>query len=184
MLLIIIAGIPTAVMGFLLVDIFEEKFWQPEVACIGLLITGTFLWSTKKCRQREDTSYLFSTISYGKAFLIGIAQGIAIFPGISRSGATISTALFLKTDRRDAAVFSFLLSIPSIAGAIGLKLLKTPLGQISDWNPYTIGFLAALIFGTLSLLFLMRVVLHGKFFKFSYYCWIVGILGLIFLNLI
>jgi len=179
-LLIIVAGIPTAIMGFVLVDYMEKYFWSMKEACIELIMTGFILWFTQyapsKKIELEET--LFSNITIPKAFLIGIAQGISIFPGISRSGLTIATALFLKTGRRDAAVFSFLLSIPSIIGAVGLKLLKTPLTHFHPLH-FGIGFTTSLLLGTISLLFLIKLVLEGKFYKFSYYCWIVGSAALI-----
>lgn len=176
--LILCAGIPTGIMGFLLKDVIES-FWTMKTSCASLLITGTFLWFTRRVPEKTDSQdFLFSTITVPKAFLIGLAQGLAIFPGISRSGATISAALFCKTARRDAGTFSFLLSIPSLIGAFGLKLIKAPPSILPDTSLLLIGFSFSLIIGIISLVFLIKVILRGKFYKFSYYCWAAGLLGL------
>ncbi len=179
MLLIIAGCIPTALMGLFLVDIME-RFWTLKIACTGLLITGTYMWFThyvsKERLMVEET--LFSTLTIPKAFLIGATQGLALFPGVSRSALTITTALLLKSRRNEAVTFSFLLSIPSIMGAIGLKLYKTPHLEI-DALPMLGGFLTAFIIGLPSLWILIKIVRQGSFFKFSYYCWIVGLGGLL-----
>ncbi len=181
LLLIIVAGIPTGIIGMTLFHQIEQTFGSMKIASGCLLVTGSFLWLTKKIPEKSITleGPLFSFITIPKAFLIGLAQGIAILPGISRSGATITTALILKSGRRDAATFSFLLSIPSILGALALKIYKTPHLQIPDANPFIIGFLFSLVFGTLSLMFLIKILMRGEFFKFSYYCWALGIGGLL-----
>lgn len=179
-LLLIMAGcIPTALMGFFLVDIME-RFWTMNVACIGLLITGTYMWLTRWAPKERLAveELLFPTLTVPKAFLIGTAQGLALFPGISRSSLTITTALLLKSRRTEAVTFSFLLSIPSIIGAIGLKLYKTPHLELNSF-PMLAGFLSAFIVGLPSLWILIKIVRQGHFFKFSYYCWAVGIGGLI-----
>ncbi len=112
------------------------------------------------------------------AILIGIAQGVAIIPGISRSGATISTGLFLGLDRELSGKFSFLLSIPAILGATLLEFRKVDTGQ-ELWVTL-IGTVIAFGIGILSLRFLMKIIKVGKIFSFSYYCWSLGIIMLIF----
>jgi len=179
LLLIIVGCIPTALIGLFLVDIME-RFWTLNMACIGLLVTGTYMWFTRyvsKERLVVEEAF-FLTLTVPKAFLIGVAQGFALFPGVSRSALTITTALLFKSRRNEAVTFSFLLSIPSIIGAIGLKLYKTPHLEL-DPLPMLGGFLSAFVIGIPSLWILIKIVRQGNFFKFSYYCWAVGIAGLI-----
>jgi undecaprenyl-diphosphatase len=105
--------------------------------------------------------------------LIGIAQGMAIIPGISRSGATISTGLFCGLDRDLSARFSFLLSIPAILGATVLEVKK--FGSIQELGITLIGTVVAFGVGILSLTFLIKINTIGKISNFSYYCWIIGL---------
>jgi undecaprenyl-diphosphatase len=105
--------------------------------------------------------------------LIGIAQGMAIIPGISRSGATISTGLFCGLDRDLSARFSFLLSIPVILGATVLEFKK--FGSIQELGITLIGTVVAFGVGILSLTFLIKINRIGKISIFSYYCWIIGL---------
>ena len=113
---------------------------------------------------------------------MGLAQGLAVTRGISRSGSTIATALFLGVNRREAATFSFLLSIPAILGALLLKLDLEALSQAgggpSPWA-YLIGLLVSALVGVLCLELLLGVVQRGKLHHFAYYCWVVGLSGLL-----
>ena len=118
-------------------------------------------------------------MGWADALLIGIAQGIAIIPGISRSGATISTGLFSGLDRELSAKFSFLLSIPAILGATLLELRK--FDTASGLTPALIGTVIAFGVGTLALTLLVKVIKMGKLFNFSYYCCGIGTLMIIFL---
>lgn len=169
--LIVIGSIPTGLMGFLFKDWFESLFSQPKTAGAMLLVTGSILfltrWTAREGRSLEKTGWR-------DALLIGIAQGIAIIPGISRSGATISAGLFLGLNRQLAGKFSFLLSIPAILGATFLELRKVD--SIPEIQTASIGTVAAFLAGVLSLIFLMKVIQKGKMFHFSYYCWGMGIL--------
>jgi undecaprenyl-diphosphatase len=140
-----------------------------------LLITGTFLWLTRWTKKEGRN---IARMKWLDSILIGIAQGIAILPGISRSGATISTGLFCGLDRELSAKFSFLLSIPAILGATLLEFKRfDSIEQI--WIILT-GTAIAFGVGILSLKFLIKINRIGKIFHFSYYCWIIGILIIIF----
>jgi undecaprenyl-diphosphatase len=173
-LLIVIASIPTGLIGFFLKYWFESLFSRPSLVGVMLLITGGILalthWMNKEGRP-------FSRMQWVDAFLIGIVQGLAIIPGISRSGATISTGLFLGLNRELSARFSFLLSIPAIVGATFIEL-KT-IGQGEEVWISLAGTAAAFVVGMLTLPFLMSVIKTRKLSNFSYYCWIVGILIII-----
>lgn len=139
-----------------------------------LLITGGFLgltrWMNKEGRP-------FARMRWMDAFLIGIVQGLAIIPGISRSGATISTGLFLGLNRELSGRFSFLLSIPAIVGATFIEFQTMGYGE-EIWISLA-GTAAAFVVGILTLPFLMSVIKTRKLSNFSYYCWIVGILIII-----
>jgi len=173
-LLIIIATIPTGFMGLLFKDWFESLFSRPKVVGGMLFITGLVLyltrWTKKERRALEQMRWI-------DAILIGIAQGVAIIPGISRSGGTISTGLFLGLDRELSGKFSFLLSIPAILGATLLEFRKMDMNQ-ELWTTL-IGTTIAFGIGILSLLFLMKIIKVGKIFNFSYYCWSLGIIMII-----
>jgi undecaprenyl-diphosphatase len=173
---IIVATIPTGLMGILFKDWFESLFSKPKVVGGMLLITGMVLWLTrwtkKEGRPLEQMRWI-------DAILIGIAQGLAIIPGISRSGATISTGLFCGLDRELSGKFSFLLSIPAILGATLLEFRKMDAGQ-ELWTTL-IGTAIAFGMGILSLKFLMKIIKVGKIFNFSYYCWSLGTAMIIFI---
>ena len=124
----------------------------------------------------NDTKDLFS-MSYYNAFIIGLAQAIAVFPGISRSGMTISIALFIGLNRDWAGRFSFLISLPAIFGALLLSIK-----DLADFNiTYAlVGFITAFVFGIIALKFLMAFLKKGKLFYFGFYCMIVGIAVLVY----
>ena len=180
-LLIIVGSLPAAIIGFTLLEVVEKSFNSMKVAGVGFLITGTWLWFTRYVPPKSILleGFLFSDITFKKAFLIGLAQGIALLPGISRSGTTIATALFLRTGRRDAATFSFLLSIPAICGAIGLKLTQLPSWPANEIPLFATGFILSCLCGLGALAFLIKLIRRGNFYKFSYYCWLVGIAALV-----
>lgn len=175
-LLILVASVPAAIAGFTLLDVIEKSFGSMKIAGIGLLITGVWLWLTRFTRHKplELDNFLFSDMTFPKAFIIGVAQGIALIPGISRSGSTIATALLLKVPRREAVAFSFLLSMPAVAGAAVLKLLDTPQFDFHLLPQFIAGAVVSCLVGIGALLFLIRWVERGGLFKFSYYCFLVG----------
>jgi undecaprenyl-diphosphatase len=123
-------------------------------------------WTRKEGRKIMKMGWLDSV-------LIGISQGMAIIPGISRSGATISTGLFCGLDRDLSARFSFLLSIPAILGATVLEFKR--IGSVQELGITLIGTLVAFGMGILSLTFLIKINRIGKLSNFSYYCWIIGL---------
>jgi undecaprenyl-diphosphatase len=173
-LLIVIASIPTGLIGIFFKDWFESLFSRPGLVGVMLLVTGSFLWLT---RWMNKEGRPLVRMRWMDAFLIGIAQGLAIIPGISRSGATISTGLFLGLNRELSGRFSFLLSIPAIVGATLIEFQTTGLGN-EIWISLA-GAIAALVVGLLTLPFLMSVIKMQKLSNFSYSCWMVGILIII-----
>jgi len=170
LLWIIVASVPTGLIGLFLKDWFESFFSQPKLVGVMLLITGSFLWLT---RWTKKEGRKIMRMGWLDSVLIGIAQGMAIIPGISRSGATISTGLFCGLDRDLAARFSFLLSIPAILGATVLEFKK--FGSVEEVGVTLMGTIVAFGTGILSLTFLFKINTIGKISNFSYYCWIIGL---------
>lgn len=168
--LILVASIPTGLMGILFKDWFESLFSKPNIVGGMLLITGSILWLTRWVK-REGGS--LEKMRWIDAILIGVVQGVAIIPGISRSGATISMGLFCGLNRELAGRFSFLLSIPAILGAMLLELWKVD--SMPELQAVSIGTAMAFLAGFLSLAFLMKVIQMGKIYNFSYYCWGIGV---------
>lgn len=170
---LVIASIPGAVIGFLLEDIAETVFRAPLLIAIMLILMGIFLvWADRRGRKEID----LEGINLKTSFLIGLSQALAIIPGVSRSGITMTTGLLLGMTREDTARFSFLLSTPIILGA---GLIKTP--QILA-NPaminanFIIGMLVAAVVGLLSIGFLLRYVQTKDFRPFAWYRFALGAL--------
>ena len=171
---IIVGTIPTGLIGFLFKDWFKTFFSRPKLVGVMLLITGLLLWLT---RWTKRGGRKIENMNWMDSILVGIAQGMAIIPGISRSGATISTGLFCGLDRELSGKFSFLLSIPAILGATLLEFKKIDSFQ-EVWT-ILIGMAIAFGVGILSLRFLLKINKIGKISNFSYYCWIIGIVIII-----
>jgi len=173
-LCIILASIPTGLIGILFKDWFESFFSKPHWVGGMLIITGLILWLTRFAKKERKP---IEQMGWFDAILIGIAQGIAIIPGISRSGSTISTGLFCGLDRELSGKFSFLLSIPAILGATLLEYKKMDIA--SGVGTILIGTVVAFGVGILALTFLMKIIKAGKIFNFSYYCCGMGLLMII-----
>lgn len=179
MFMIIIASIPTAIMGFLFDDLFEKAFSSMSVVGFTLLITGVLLWMTKKMTNGRKQARDISTTD---ALTVGVLQGIAITPGISRSGTTIFAGLLRGFNVELATKFSFLLSIPVILGAAlleSIKLVKSGQG-LTNGFPMFVGFIVAAISGYFAIRFLVDLINNKKFHYFSYYCWAAGILIILY----
>ena len=173
---ILVSMIPAFIVGFTLKDRVEEILASPFLVSIMLLVTGFILFLTKFAKERKGK------VTLGSSLLIGISQAFAMIPGISRSGSTISTALYLGINREDAANFSFLMVIPVIAGAMLLQILD--LIEIGvDGTQITnllIGFFTAFISGYYALKYLIVILKKKGFHYFAFYCWLVGGFGLIY----
>ena len=175
LLAILIGNIPTVIIALIFESIFERFFNIPALASIMIIVTGVVLWATKLAHVKEGGR---NKVRFIDALIVGAAQGIAIIPGISRSGTTIATASFLGIKRELAAKFSFLLSVPVIIGGVILKFDDISEGTVNFQN-IIIGTIASAIIGYLALSFLVRLIEKGKFHLFSYYCWSVGIISTI-----
>lgn len=176
-MMILAASIPTGLIGVLFKDqlegLFASMFWTGASFILNGLMLLTVVWA--KDRERE-----VSDIKWWEAVAIGVAQGIAIIPAISRSGATITLGMFLGMKREKAAEFSFLLSIPAILGALALKLRHH--ADVHSALSLGIGFIVSLAVGYFSLILLVALIRRGKFQWFGYYCVAVGAAVLMFMR--
>ena len=190
-LLIIVASIPTALIGLGLKKQFEAMFSSPTAVCVALSITGILLLVSEKLKKnsvnkdataegkQSSGSPTLSSLSYGKAIVTGVAQGIACTPGISRSGSTIAAGLLLGLKGDDAAKFSFLLMVPSVGGATLLEVIKViKNGKLAEGLVPTnlfVGAITALVVGLLSLKLLTYIINKQKLSYFAYYLFAISI---------
>lgn len=172
---ILISMIPAGLVGFF----FEaqlESFFGGNIALVGamLLVTALLLWLADKAKNTNKQ------VSYQNAFVIGIAQAIAMLPGISRSGATISTSVLLGNDKDKAARFSFLMVVPLIIGKIAKDILSGDLSsETANVTSLGIGFAAAFISGLFACSWMLKLVRKSKLSWFAIYCVIVGVLAIV-----
>ncbi|MFO8184539.1 MAG: undecaprenyl-diphosphate phosphatase [Candidatus Aegiribacteria sp.] len=171
--LLALASVPAALAGLYLQDSIAGLFNSPVAVSVMLLVTGAVLYSTKfikgGTRDRPTPA---------GGLLVGISQALSLLPGISRSGLTISSGLFAGIRREKAARFSFLLSVPAIAGAAALKLGDAGTGD-TGLSLLLIGFCVSAVTGYAALRILLRFLRSGRFAVFAWYCWLVGLSGLI-----
>jgi len=168
---IIISMLPAVVVGLL----FEKQlaaFFDGNILLVGfmLLVTALLLLLADKAKNTQKE------VSFSNSLLIGVSQAIAMLPGISRSGATISTAVLLGIDKTNAARFSFLMVVPLIFGKIGKDILGGDLAfQSSEIIPIAAGFIAAFIAGLFACKWMIALVKRSKLSYFALYCAVVGI---------
>lgn len=178
---VMVGSVPTALIGLLFKDSFERLFASVTAVGVAFLVTGAILMLSRLAAKRrlDADSDKPHTLTLVRALAIGVAQGLAITPGISRSGTTISTALLLGVERELAARFSFILSVPAILGATALQLRDVAIDAQAAYL-FTAGALAAAISGYIALRIVIRTVRHGSFHWFSLYLWPLGIAVLIY----
>ena len=171
--LFIAAGsVPIALIGFVFHDFFESLFDNLLVVGIALLITGFVLFFSEKRIGNRKMGILDS-------LLIGLAQAVAIIPGVSRSGVTVATGLLRKIDKATAFKYSFLLSIPAVIGATVMESRELVVGNV-DMIPLFLGAIISMIVGYVSLKLLQKIVMSEKIHLFAYYCWLVGLAIILF----
>lgn len=176
---ILLSMVPAAIVGVLLEEQIEALF-SSQLLLVGLmlLLTGALLMLADRAKETQKS------VGVRDAILIGIAQAVAILPGISRSGATISTSVLLGVDREKAARFSFLMVVPLIFGKIAKELVDAvragePLTNVGfEWQ-LVVGFLCAFLTGLIACVWMIKLVKSSKLSYFSYYCFAVAILVLI-----
>jgi undecaprenyl-diphosphatase len=173
--LLIVATIPAAVIGYLFNQALEEFFHSLIYVGVFFLVTGLILWST---RSRAGTH---AEPRLGGAAAIGFAQAVAILPGISRSGSTVSAALWLGLTPVAAAEFSFLMAVPVIAGAALLEGRHATVGLAHvGVVPFVAGLVVAFASGIFAIRFLVAMLRRGRFYTFAPYCWVVGVFTIAF----
>jgi undecaprenyl-diphosphatase len=170
--LIIVGTIPTALIGLIFGNAIEALFSSLLPIAGAFVICGVVLYSSKIGNEKKES------IGYLEALVIGTAQGIAIIPGISRSGLTIAVALLLGTKREKAFKFSFLLSVPAIIGALGLTLYEQHAALVLagvGWTEILVGVAVSMVVGYFALNLLRKIIAHKKFYFFAFYCWLLSI---------
>ncbi len=171
---LVVATIPAAVLGLLFEDFIGEQLKGLKVVGATLIITGIALWLIRNLRGSKGESAL----NFKDALIVGLAQAVALIPGISRSGATIVAAMGLGMKQETALRFSFLLFIPVSVGSMILSIGDLQFGDMLI--PYIIAFLLSLTASYYSLKWFMNIMARGNLIYFSIYCFIVGALVLIF----
>ncbi len=168
---IILSMIPAALVGILFEEQIEQMF-SKQLLLVGmaLIVTGVLLFLADRAKHTDKK------VGFGNSIIIGIAQAIAIIPGISRSGATISTSVLLGIDRERSARFSFLMVVPLILGKIAKDLIDGEFSTQSSNNllPLIVGFIAAFITGLFACIWMIRIVKRSNLTYFSVYCFIIA----------
>lgn len=178
--LVVVGTIPAGLMGVLLKSEFEALFNSVTIVGFFLLVTGVILWGSEWIAKRniDKKGKDVKEVSFTNSLVIGVFQGLAIAPGISRSGSTIAAGLFSGLERKLAARYSFLLSIPAILGA-ALIQAKDIVSFDANTEVLIAGFLSAAIFSYLAVKFMMGYIQKHSLNIFAIYCWIVGVLTII-----
>ena len=178
--LLALASLPVAIVGLGLRGAVEGLFEVPEVVGVALLVTGAVLWTTRKALARDPGR----KPGVREALFMGLAQVVALVPGISRSGVTVVAGLWLGVEAEEAAAFSFLMAIPAIAGAAVLlgPVLSAERGAL-DLGPLVLGSAVAAVTGILAIKAFVAMLERRSFYRFGPYCWAVGGLFLLYLFL-
>lgn len=173
---IAISMIPAVIVGLFFEEQLEQLFGG-NILLVGfmLLITAILLFFADKAKNTNKN------VSFSNAFIIGVSQAIAMLPGISRSGATISTSVLLGNDKTKAARFSFLMVVPLIFGKIAKDVLSGDLSlESQNFTALSIGFIAAFISGLFACTWMISLVKKSKLTYFAIYCAIVGLIAIIY----
>ncbi len=173
---IIVSMIPAALVGVLFNDQLEA-FFTGKIMLVGamLILTGVLLLLADRAKHTDKN------VSFSNALIIGISQAIAILPGISRSGATISTSVLLGIDREKSARFSFLMVVPLIFGKIAKDIMSDEFITTSvNYTSLSLGFIAAFLTGLLACTWMIKLVKKSKLSYFSIYCFIIGTVAIVY----
>lgn len=181
----VIAGIiPAGVLGVLFEDFIDENLFSTNTVIIGLIIGAFWMIIADKVGERKTMITSLDDISYAKAFKIGLIQCLSLWPGFSRSGATISGGVMLGLDHKTAADFTFIMAVPIMAGASGISLIK----NWSDLEPshtgfYILGFISAFIFALIAIKFFLRLISKVKLVPFAIYRIVLAVVLIVVLYL-
>jgi len=172
--MLILGIIPTGLMGVLLSDFFSKLYDSPAITGFMLLVTGCILFTLSRVKPGAKNEETMTALD---ALFISIAQGIAIIPGISRSGSTITAAIWRGLNRETAVRFSFLVSIPVILGATVLEVKDLSVAGFAGFSGGMLaGMIAAFVSGVFAIRFFIKLLAAGRFHYFAYYCWFIGLL--------
>lgn len=170
---IVISMIPVGIVGVFFKDYIEAAFSSIAVVGVMLLVTAALLTFAYYAKPRQKQE-----LSYRDAFIIGLAQAVAVLPGLSRSGSTIATGLLLGNKKESVAQFSFLMVLPPILGNALLDCLKGDFGGGVETLPLVAGFVTAFITGCIACKWMIDIVKRGKLIWFAVYCAIAGVVAL------
>lgn len=177
-LMVLVATVPTGIIGLLLKDVIESAASNLVIIGVALLITCVLLLIADGSENLRKTP---KNIPFWQAAIVGVVQGIATIPGISRSGSTISASLFLGFDKKFAVKFSFIMSIPAILGALILDIKDINFSEMGGqlWGYYIIGMIFSAVVGYFCIKLVNYLVKERKFKYFAYYCAVVGFIAII-----
>lgn len=167
---VVIGIIPAGIFGVLFEDFIDENLFRIETVIVGLIIGAIFMIIADKFGPKRPAITTLDDISYAKALKIGFIQCLSLWPGFSRSGATISGGVMLGLDHKTAADFTFIMAVPIMAGASGLSLIK-------NWDQinmdhlgfYAVGFISAFVFALISIKFFLKLIAKVKLTPFAIY---------------
>ncbi len=172
--LLVVATIPAGIVGILLQDVIERAFDSLAAVGIAFLLTGTILWTTRRLVGQRDAPTTWGAIG------MGLMQAVAILPGVSRAGSTVSAGLWTGLTPQRAAEFSFLMAVPTIGGAAVLQVREAMAGVGTvGAAPLLLGCVAAFAAGVWAIRFLVALLRRGRFHAFAPYCWALGVLTLL-----
>ncbi len=177
-MLVIVSTIPTGIIGYTAADVVEEASGILLIPGICLIVTAVLLFLSDRI---ADGTKVPRNVTYSNAFFIGICQGFATLPGLSRSGTTITVCLLSKFDRKFAVKYSFIMSIPAVLGAVVLEI-KDVIGMSvsgSELGCYLAGVFFAAVIGYICIKTMLVVVRKKKFTFFAIYCLIIGLVSII-----
>ncbi len=178
--MIAIASIPTAIIGFGLKHWVENLYSSPMAAAMGWIFTGSILLVAGSFRAGTKT---INKIGFVDSLLIGIAQGIAVLPGVSRSGSTVAVGIFRGIKAPDAANFSFLMAIPAILGASSLQLDDLEGLSNHEWLVYLTGGVVAALVGYVAIWWLLKLLERRVIRPFGWYCLIAGCITILWYSM-
>lgn len=181
---IIIAAIPASILGLLLHNFIKNVLFTPKMVLIGLVAGGILMIIADRIARNKHKEGSLDSISYWQAFMIGVFQCFALWPGFSRSGSTISGGILLGVDYKASAEFSFILAVPMMIGATGLDLYDS-IGTLnsSDVPIFAVGFIVSFIVALVAIVYFLKLLQRLKLTPFAIYRFLVAILFFLYLAL-
>ena len=167
---IVVGMIPAGILGLLFDDVIEKYLFSVPTVMIGLFVGAIYMIVADMYSKKVKNPKTVDQITYVQAFIIGLSQAIAMWPGFSRSGSTISTGVLMKMNHKAASDFTFMMAVPVMLGASGLSLVKNIEFINANQIPfYILGFLAAFIFGLISIKLFLHLISKVKLLPFAIY---------------